>query len=952
MATPPPTKKAKQLVQARLPFAILDKSNSASSKSCQKKRKLSDNSSHAVTQKGPKLPKNDENVVVIDDDSNEKAENTQDVKEEKVNDKVGNNVIMDKFVVKLPSKTEDISEETSLTNCRKVNENTPEKKCPDQSSSSDSTPSEIVSVSSSTVSTPMQQEISKVSNTSSPTTPVGKATSSNEKSDSETSPSVTRKVRKTPDPAKKAKEIEEKKRKEKEREEKDRLKREMKEKKERERKLEKERKDKERQAEKDKKEKEKQELKQKKEQERIEKEKEKEMKRKQVEDEKRKKLEQKEEDKKKKQELMDAKNAEKKQKDDEKKKLEEDKRKQEEEKNKIQEKQKAVFTNFFHKTSPKAAIDKIVDRDDKPGMFFAFEKKKDMHLAPCIRASIDSSQIQHLDNCIDDQQTKVLYIDELRSGKKTGKSFKTYPQNDDLEIIEASSSLATRMKTKLLQFRENYRPAYYGTWRKTSSTIKPVRPFALDKTHLDYEVESDDEWEEEEPGESLSNSEGEDEDEKPVEGDPEGDDEMDDGFFVPHGYLSEGEGCDEDEEDNTPERLKARQQARARAFEAEMQRMQKCEILKPRCIGCCWFNPNEDEEESPEVKLLLQFKAVPLVSSLPICLEVQASAAVEEKVASTTKEKEKEKKGPKLMAVPDEAIPELIRLVHGNSFSIQKLVKEFREYWHRKSLGELIGENGDETETPISSVPGTPGSNTPVPMETGACDTPDRPKSSSPKAESGGTPNEKNYTVSKRQLDAKIREIAAYEKREGYKRICWYVSSQLLEKHGLTDLPVPTQWKWITRVEKPKKTKPELSSAGQTPNGRNTPPPSVGRHTPTASSIKQFTVPNLSPLLFTPVSSKVSATPGADKTEVLKPTPVKADSPAAADGSEPKPREKSVLLKMFNSMASKTGDGSIPTVSDGKNQDGKAADATRYKDNTDKAKPADPPKESDIIVLD
>ena len=66
------------------------------------------------------------------------------------------------------------------------------------------------------------------------------------------------------------------------------------------------------------------------------------------------------------------------------------------------------------------------------------------------------------------------------------------------------------------------------------------------QVQLDYEVESDDEWEEEEPGESLSdcenNKEGEEENEEEEE-------EDDDGFFVPHGYLSEGEGCEDDEED-------------------------------------------------------------------------------------------------------------------------------------------------------------------------------------------------------------------------------------------------------------------------------------------------------------------------------------------------------------------------------------------------------------------
>lgn len=63
------------------------------------------------------------------------------------------------------------------------------------------------------------------------------------------------------------------------------------------------------------------------------------------------------------------------------------------------------------------------------------------------------------------------------------------------------------MKAKFFQFNENYRPAYYGTWRKCSNFIKGRRPFAKDTHMFDYEIDSDEEWEEEEPGESLSHSE-------------------------------------------------------------------------------------------------------------------------------------------------------------------------------------------------------------------------------------------------------------------------------------------------------------------------------------------------------------------------------------------------------------------------------------------------------------
>lgn len=62
-------------------------------------------------------------------------------------------------------------------------------------------------------------------------------------------------------------------------------------------------------------------------------------------------------------------------------------------------------------------------------------------------------------------------------------------------------------KVKLFQFVENYRPAYYGTWRRRSFAITGRRPLAKDRLQLDYEVDSDDEWEEEEPGESITQSE-------------------------------------------------------------------------------------------------------------------------------------------------------------------------------------------------------------------------------------------------------------------------------------------------------------------------------------------------------------------------------------------------------------------------------------------------------------
>ena len=63
--------------------------------------------------------------------------------------------------------------------------------------------------------------------------------------------------------------------------------------------------------------------------------------------------------------------------------------------------------------------------------------------------------------------------------------------------------------------------------------------FCFIKKYFDYEVDSDDEWEDEPEGESIADSEKEDEDDIV-------DDEDDDGFFVPHGHLSDDELDEED----------------------------------------------------------------------------------------------------------------------------------------------------------------------------------------------------------------------------------------------------------------------------------------------------------------------------------------------------------------------------------------------------------------------
>jgi hypothetical protein len=94
---------------------------------------------------------------------------------------------------------------------------------------------------------------------------------------------------------------------------------------------------------------------------------------------------------------------------------------------------------------------------------------------------------------------------------------------------------------KLLKFAENVRPEFYTIFERTTSVINGRKPFAQD-AEIEYDFDSEAEWEEDEPGEELVSENDDDEDE------PVGNDEAEeeDGWLVPHGYLSDDEGVDED----------------------------------------------------------------------------------------------------------------------------------------------------------------------------------------------------------------------------------------------------------------------------------------------------------------------------------------------------------------------------------------------------------------------
>ncbi|KAF9134186.1 hypothetical protein BGW39_007800 [Mortierella sp. 14UC] len=99
------------------------------------------------------------------------------------------------------------------------------------------------------------------------------------------------------------------------------------------------------------------------------------------------------------------------------------------------------------------------------------------------------------------------------------------------------------LRMRLLQFAENYRPAYYGTWSKRSKNITGRRFLGKDTDLVDYDFDSEAEWEEDEEGEECKTDDDDDEaDELGSE------QEEEDDWLVPEGYLSDDEGLDAGDE--------------------------------------------------------------------------------------------------------------------------------------------------------------------------------------------------------------------------------------------------------------------------------------------------------------------------------------------------------------------------------------------------------------------
>ncbi|XP_047442749.1 chromatin assembly factor 1 subunit A [Mugil cephalus] len=371
---------------------------------------------------------------------------------------------------------------------------------------------------------------------------------------------------------------------------------------------------------------------------------------------------------------------------EEKRKKEEEKRMKEEEKRLKEKKdrlkaEKAEITRFLQKPKIQQAPKTLAAAC---GKFAPFEIKEHMALAPLCRVHCEDSALEDLDRCLLNPADNLNGLKDW-IGHKPRRSGPTKPrQTDSLReclVVEGPKpdGVPDRRRygpMKLLQFHENYRPAYWGTWSKKSSHITPRCPLRQDKVLLDYEVDSDEEWEEEEPGESLSHSEGEDEEEG-----GEDDDEDDDGFFVPHGYLSDDEGALEEEEGGDLEKQKLRQKLKAREWDELMSTKKKMKVLEPVVRGCIW------EGEALGLELLQPY-GVCLVEPLP---KADTSPSPEELSQKCLREAQ--------------LLGQLLPLLHGNVNSGKVIISEFQEFCRGQSSSSSSPPDLSSPQSPAENIP-------------------------------------------------------------------------------------------------------------------------------------------------------------------------------------------------------------------------------------------------------
>lgn len=180
------------------------------------------------------------------------------------------------------------------------------------------------------------------------------------------------------------------------------------------------------------------------------------------------------------------------------------------------------LTSLFTKSSHVEAtplVEKLLE-PAKPTLFPAFYIKDHVTISNINHQSNNttSSSYQDFRNAINTKTVSINnFLSEINHDSKQKRGVSTHvdirtlllPGSADILLVP-NVRLVLRMK--LLQFTENVRPAYYGSWTQKSHKITGKTPFAKDQDKLDYDHDSEAEWEPEGEGEDIVSGDEDDDD--------------------------------------------------------------------------------------------------------------------------------------------------------------------------------------------------------------------------------------------------------------------------------------------------------------------------------------------------------------------------------------------------------------------------------------------------------
>ncbi|KAJ2994729.1 Chromatin assembly factor 1, subunit A [Globomyces sp. JEL0801] len=250
--------------------------------------------------------------------------------------------------------------------------------------------------------------------------------------------------------------------------------------------------------------------------------------------------------------------------------------------------QTTKLTNFFRPVAKSSDVSTSAVLTDYQLHFKPYSRKFGTEMAPINPhwRLIDPTEFI-------DQVDKDIDIDQLKSEFQV---FKISSSNK-IKSLKRKKTPKVQSIWKLLQFAEDVRPPYFGTWTKSSKNVTGKTPFGKDNQWLDYDFDSEAEWEEDEPGEELVSENEEDEDILPA------DEDEDDGWMVPHGYLSDDEGLEIDAD--------VKNKDKSKSVELEPKRKQIVQLIPVLCGPTFCFANDSLEGFSALTPFSVEFLVIP-----------------------------------------------------------------------------------------------------------------------------------------------------------------------------------------------------------------------------------------------------------------------------------------------------------------------------------------------------